>query len=182
MQAHYFIGIRMPEQVRPIAEDFQESKDLRKHYKSIPHPEDLHVTLFFIGALDGEKVAALSDSLHSAAQRHAPFVARLDRFDFFGSAAGPRVVYLGFSPSKPLADLQKDVTDAVARSIGAPRKDNRFTPHVTIAKKRKTDEHPGFHPEQLDPSDIAVSSFELFTIHPSRNPKYETVETFKLGG
>ncbi|MFC0230325.1 RNA 2',3'-cyclic phosphodiesterase [Bhargavaea ullalensis] len=171
----------MPKQVHPVAGQFQQSENLRERYKAIPHPDDLHVTLFFIGSMDEQKLEDLEESLQEAALSHRPFEIRLDRFDFFGPKTGPRVVYLGLEESRPLQLLQQDVTRAVGRSLGLPPEGKQFTPHVTIAKKRKTDERLEFSPEPLGPISVSVQSFQLFTIHPALNPKYETVRSFMLG-
>lgn len=172
----------MPEKVRPFAARYQKDLKLDTRYKAIPHPEDLHVTLYFIGSCDEDKITGLSAGLRDLARSHSPFTIEMDRVDFFGSPRGPRVVYLGFAENRPLQSLQKDVSGTVHVELGLSPSRDRFTPHVTIAKKKKTEEPLSLSPEPFDPCLITVDSFQLFEIHPARSPKYVALETFKLGG
>ena len=57
--------------------------------------------------------------------------------------------------------------------------DNRFTPHITIAKKRKINGEFPIQKETSTPIQFHVDRFSLFRIHPSKSPKYEAIETFQ---
>ena len=81
--------------------------------------------------------------------------------------------------SNALSNLQGEIDETVATQLGRPISD-RFTPHVTIAKKRKTTDQLDIQKEQWQPIEIPIASFALFTIHPDQSPKYEAVETFTL--
>ncbi|MCG7344589.1 RNA 2',3'-cyclic phosphodiesterase [Sporosarcina sp. ACRSL] len=176
---HYFIGIKAPDSVEGLVMQYREKYGLSNAYKVIPHMEDLHITLLFIGALSEQKVEPLQETLSSLAEKHREFLLNVDGLSFFGSPKGPRVVYLSVQPSKELDALQKAVA-AIGVNQLKMEPDHRFTPHITIAKKRKIDGELHIQKETSTPIQFHVDRFSLFRIHPSKTPKYEAVESFSL--
>ena len=94
----------------------------------------LHLTLAFIGEVDGPAVerveAALAeveaDSIHI----------ELHGLDCFPGRGAPRVLWTGAAPKAELAAL----ADAVARALrraGVALKRRRFTPHVSLVRFRR---------------------------------------------
>lgn len=179
MHHHYFIGINAPASIEEIVKLYREKYGLSDIYKVIPHLDDLHITLLFIGALPEQKVEPLQESLAALADKYSDFPLTVDGLSFFGSPKGPRVVYLSVKQSRELDALQQDVAAIGADQLGI-EPDNRFTPHITIAKKRKVNEVSPIKKETCTPLPFQVSGFSLFRIHPSRTPKYEVVQTFPL--
>lgn len=177
MHHHYFIGIKAPTSIEETVKLYREKYGLSNIYKVIPHVDDLHITLLFIGALPVQKVEALQESLAALADKHSDFPLTVDGLSFFGSPKGPRVVYLSVQPSKELDALQQAVAAIGADQLGI-EPDNRFTPHITIAKKRKVNGESPIQKETCTPLPFHVNGFSLFRIHPSRTPKYEAVQTF----
>lgn len=180
LQQHYFLGIRIPPDIQPLAEKYLDRHRLADRYKVISHPEDLHITLFYLGACDDQMLAELSSRLRSIAGQHPAFSVQIDGFNFFGPSSGPRVTYLSVTKNLFLERLQKDISVAVTAVTGLPSKD-RFVPHMTLAKKRKTDERLSLSPDSFDPHPIHVDQFHLFKIRPQHTPKYESAEDFQLG-
>lgn len=179
MQHHYFIGIKAPASSEGLVKQYKEKYGLSKAYKVIPHLDDLHITLLFIGALSEQKVAPLRETLSTLAENHSNFLLTVDGLSFFGSPRGPRVVYLSVQQSTELDALQNSVASIGAEQLGI-EPDNRFTPHITIAKKRKINGDFPIQKETCTPLPFHVDGFSLFRIHPSTTPKYEAVQTFSL--
>lgn len=179
MSAHYFIGIKSTVNFDNLINTYKAKYQLTERYKVISHPDDLHVTLHFIGAMSEQSLPALSNSLQMIAEKTPAFNMDVDGLSYFGSSSGPRVVYLSIKESDTLSTLQKQITKTVAAQFNQPISD-RFTPHITIAKKNKTTEKLFIQKEKWKPIVVPVSSFALFTIHPEKSPKYEAIEIFKL--
>ncbi|QUW21457.1 RNA 2',3'-cyclic phosphodiesterase [Sporosarcina sp. Marseille-Q4063] len=179
MSAHYFIGIKSPTTLEHIMDSYKAKYQLTEVYKVIPHPEDLHVTLLFIGAMSEQSLPSLIESLRMIADKTPVFNMQIDGLSFFGSPSGPRVVYLSIEENKALSALQKEIDETIAAQFNRPVSD-RFTPHITIAKKRKTTKKLFIQKEKWEPIEVPVSSFALFTIHPHKSPKYEAVENFLM--
>lgn len=176
---HYFIGISVGPAASDIAERFRMKYELKEKYKVIPHAQDFHITLRYIGSLQEEKLPSLIASLRKTAQLSDCFDIAITGLSFFGSPAGPRVVYLAIEPSDALSALRQRTARRTEKILGMER-DNRFVPHITIAKKRKTFENMQLMKEVIEPVFIQVNGFSLFKIHPHQSPSYETVHYFPL--
>jgi len=95
-------------------------------------PEQLHITLRFIGEVDGREAAMLDDAL---AGIEAPaFDLQLHSVGQFGNKQ-PHALWAGIRRSEALEHLQRKVDNAIRR-VGQPQDAYKFTPHVTVARLR----------------------------------------------
>lgn len=179
MQQHYFIGINIPPTFKDPIEMFKRKYQLETAYKVLPHAEDLHVTLLYLGAVSDELLPSLKADLSEIATRHSTFPMHVDGLSYFGASTGPRVVYLSVEESVALSTLQREIEHNFAQQLKRPISE-RFIPHVTIAKKRKTADDLVIQKEKFQPIEVPVQSFELFAVHPVSSPKYEVVGRFEL--
>lgn len=179
MQQHYFIGINIPPTFKDPVEMFTMKYQLKAAYKTIPHLEDLHVTLLYLGAVSDNLLPLLKAELSEIATRHQAFPMHVDGLSYFGSSSGPRVVYLSVVESKVLSSLQKEIEHTIAKRLERPILE-RFIPHVTIAKKRQIARDVVIQKEKVHPIEVQVQSFSLFAVHPNQSPKYKALGTFPL--
>jgi 2'-5' RNA ligase len=94
--------------------------------------EQLHLTLRFIGEVDGRDAAMLDDAL---AGIEAPaFDLQLHGVGQFGNKQ-PHALWAGVRKSEALEHLQRKVDNAIRR-VGQPQDAHKFTPHVTLARLR----------------------------------------------
>jgi 2'-5' RNA ligase len=94
--------------------------------------EQLHLTLRFIGEVDGRDANAIDDALSAIAS--APFSLSLKGVGEFG-AKNPRALWTGVSDPAAVTHLARKVETAMQR-IGFPAEERKFTPHVTLARLR----------------------------------------------
>jgi len=91
--------------------------------------EQLHLTLRFIGEVNGRDAAMLDDAL---AGIEAPgFALQLHAVGQFGNKQ-PHALWAGVRPNEALAHLQHKVDNALRR-VGQPQDAHKFTAHVTLA-------------------------------------------------
>ena len=110
--------------------------------------EQLHLTLRFIGEVDGADADAIDDAL--AGIMAPDFTLQLHGVGQFGrkhrparSASGratqdnvqPNSLWAGVRANPALDHLQRKVDTAIRR-VGQPQDQHRFTPHVTLARLR----------------------------------------------
>lgn len=94
-------------------------------------PEQLHLTLRFIGEVDGPTFHDVAEALDEI---HLPrFELRLKGVGHFPPGGEPRVLWAGVAPSDTLSRLRGAVERAVIEAGVAPDA-RRFTPHVTLAR------------------------------------------------
>jgi len=175
-----FVAVDLPAELRPvIARLCQGLGDARW-----TRPEQLHITLRFLGDTAEDRLADLRTRLREV--RAPRFELALRGTGVFPppSARKPaRVLWLGLEPPEPVRTL-KDAVDGV---LGPdPETANRvFSPHLTLARfptrprhdlDRFLVEHAGF-----DGGRFAVSSFHLYrsTLRP-QGALHEIVESYPL--
>jgi RNA 2',3'-cyclic 3'-phosphodiesterase len=96
--------------------------------------EQMHLTLRFIGEVDGSDAATIDDALFAIS---APALSlQLKGGGEFGGKK-PRALWAGVAPNEALLHLQRKIETAMQR-IGLEAEPRKFTPHVTLARLRGT--------------------------------------------
>jgi 2'-5' RNA ligase len=125
--------------------------------------EQLHLTLSFIGEVDGRDAAAIDDALAGIA---APaFSLQLHAVGQFGEGRRARshALWAGVRPNPALEHLQRKVDTAIRR-VGTAPDAHKFTPHVTVARMRQPE--PGKVVEWLTHHALYTSpEFEVGAFH-----------------
>ena len=96
------------------------------------HPENLHVTLKFIGHIADEALPTVLGALRKIT---APSQIALEfrGIGFFPNDRRPSVVWAGIQAAPELAALASRVDQSLARE-GLPRETRSFSPHLTLAR------------------------------------------------
>lgn len=94
-------------------------------------PESLHVTLKFIGEKPREAAGQIKAALASI--RTASFAITFQGYGFFPTPRSPRVFWIGIQSGPQLSSLARFVDEATF-SMGIPREDHAFSPHLTLAR------------------------------------------------
>lgn len=95
-------------------------------------PEQLHVTLRFLGDVPGERIEPMMTRL--ATVQVEPFILPIEDVGTFPPNRPPRVLWIGVGAGHPrLFQLRQRIDDAVLAS-GLPLDVRTFHPHVTLAR------------------------------------------------
>ena len=97
-------------------------------------PEQLHLTLRFIGDADDSTFAAIRNALAGVHGVSFPLAVR--GVGHFPPGKHPRVMWVGLEPCEPLLALQQEIETAVV-AAGIPPDPRRFSPHITIARLKE---------------------------------------------
>lgn len=125
--------------------------------------EQLHLTLRFIGEVDGRDARDLEDAL---AGIDAPaFDLQLHGVGQFGNKQ-PDSLWAAVRPNDLLTHLQRKVDNAIRR-VGQPQDAHKFTPHVTLARLRhpdldKTRDWLSYHALATS-QEFSVTAFHLYS-------------------
>jgi RNA 2',3'-cyclic 3'-phosphodiesterase len=98
-------------------------------------PEQIHLTLRFIGEVDGLGFQDVGDALASV--RAVPFDLVLRGVGHFPPRGEPRMLWAGVEKSESLLLLHDRVESALVR-VGIERERRKFAPHVSLARLRAT--------------------------------------------
>jgi 2'-5' RNA ligase len=144
---------------------------LPAHHGRDAHPEDLHVTLVFLGDLDAERRACAETVADQV--RGRPLVLNLDRVGCFPRA---RVLWCG---ADHCPDPLLDLVGALNRGLRdcRIRLDHRpYTPHATLARKARP-----LHGYSLEvPITWPVDHFVLATSQEGGPPRYRVLRRWPL--
>ncbi len=98
-------------------------------------PENMHVTLRFLGELSGDVIDDVDAALSGIS---APaFSLALGGVGHFGNGARPRAIWAGVARDPALFHLHDKIESAVVRAGLAPDR-QKFTPHVTLSRPKGT--------------------------------------------
>ena len=97
--------------------------------------EQIHLTLRFIGEVDGGVVQDIREGL--AEIQSSAFAMRLVGLDFFPPRGTPHVLWAGVEPVEPVVALRNRVESILVR-LGLEPEGRKFSPHVTMARLRNT--------------------------------------------
>ena len=139
-----FVALEIPAAVQDnLAAQIKELRDFStKVADKRPRwvrPENLHVTLKFIGEVSPTKLDGIRSAL-SAMRSDAPIDLNFHGLGFFPNEQYPRVLWSGINASANLTSLAGDI-DGTLESQGIARERRAFTPHLTLARI----EPPGLH-------------------------------------
>ena len=96
-------------------------------------PENLHITLRFIGEVDGREFHDIDAGL--AGIRAPRFTVSIAGVGHFGSGSKLRSIWAGVDKQPALNHLRDKIELAVVRA-GVPPEGQKFQPHVTLARSR----------------------------------------------
>ncbi len=138
-------------------------------------PENMHVTLRFIGEVEPPVATDIDDLLSRVG---APaFEIRLAGLGTFGTRGRVRALWAGVEKTEPLVRLQAKIETACVRA-GLPSEGRKFHPHVTLARSHNiraaaavefAASHEGFG--------LPAIAIDVFTLYSSRTGRAGAVYT-----
>lgn len=181
-----FVGISFKEDLQePFSEVFRKlktsagKKDLDIKWT---RPENLHLTLNFLGEISDEQTQELCKKLSELASEIKPFTVSIKDLGGLPDDDQARVLYMGVRNKKELRTLQESI-DARLEPIGLNPVDHDYVPHITLARLRnKKNIKDLISPfARRDFGDVPVDKIQVFESFLQQNfPVYKIVEEFEL--
>jgi 2'-5' RNA ligase len=128
-----FTGLEIPPDVCRILSDLRGGLPGARWID----PENYHLTLRFIGDIDGASANEIASVLLRVNRK--PFEVTLRGLSSFGGKK-PRAVVASVEPSGPLVELQAELERLMQR-CGLDPESRKFKPHVTLARLRDASNH-----------------------------------------
>ena len=129
-----FIALDLPTNVVSMLGDVQRDlKAMRLRAKWV-RPENIHLTLKFLGDIDSDELPNICAALSDVGQGFVPFRLAVRGIGFFPGVKRPRVIWVGLGGQiQLLLDLQRKLADNLA-SIGFPKEKRPFKGHLTLGR------------------------------------------------
>src|SRR5437870_6499402 len=90
-----FIAIELTEGIREQLVALQEALGRTAPGVKWVEPENLHVTLLFLGEVDDREVPAVCRAVGDCMQQHTPFTMKMETAGCFPNMRRPRVLWVG---------------------------------------------------------------------------------------
>jgi 2'-5' RNA ligase len=127
-----FVALDLAEDVRGALRELISKLQPKSQGARWVPPENLHVTLKFIGHVDEEKLRPIQGAL-ATVHSSEPVNLHFRGMGFFPNEFKPRAVWCGIAASPNLAALAADIDQALA-PLGVAADTRPFTPHLTLAR------------------------------------------------
>jgi len=177
-----FIAIELPEEIKTILSRIQD--ELKQTHADVKwvKPENIHLTLKFLGEIEQDLVKKIQSALSEIAQKNSIFTLGLSNIGAFPKLQYPRVVWIGIKHDQRFFEIAGDLEKGLIK-IGLPAESRPFSSHITLGRVRSGLNRKALV-EKLDflnrnlssPPEFKVFSLTLFksTLTPA-GPIYETI-------
>lgn len=127
-----FVALDIPSTVRKNLAELVNSLRAVSPQTRWVRPENLHVTLKFIGEVPETKLAPIRTAL-AQARSAQPITLAFRGLGFFPDERHPRVFWAGIEASPNLKTLAADIEKAT-ETLSIAREQKPFSPHLTLAR------------------------------------------------
>jgi len=181
-----FIAIALPQEMRDYLACIQaELKKCQADVKWV-QPENIHLTLKFLGERDEKKIEKIKEILEETAREKACFSLRLCNIGAFPKIDFPRIIWAGIDAGeKETEALALELEERIAK-IGIPKEDKPFSSHITIARIKSPANREGLVQglkkiPQIQGKEFRVEKITLYksTLTP-KGPIYEVLKEANL--
>jgi 2'-5' RNA ligase len=132
-----FIAIELSDAVRRALAATQESLRPRCPDVRWIAPEQLHLTVKFLGDVADNDVTAVSEAMASAAATSKPFAMRIGEYGCFPERGAVRIVWTSAVEENGLLGGCVAAVEAQIEPLGFPREHRPFAAHITIGRVRE---------------------------------------------
>jgi len=184
-----FIAINLDEQIRKalgsLLNELRSKVDIRKGDAKWVNPENIHLTLKFLGEIKDEQVVEVCNITKDVASRHKSFELDVESVGHFGVRSA-RVLWVGTGQDcDNLVQLQEDLEKQLELA-GWPKETRKFSAHLTLCRIRNskagfelaqiTQEYTDFTLGTMPADSISVYQSQLTP----EGPIYTTLGNYEL--
>ncbi len=177
-----FIGAEISSDLDHEINSFREN--FSQHtWLSWTRPENLHVTIFFLGSVKIEMLENLISLFRVHYLTCQPAVLNSGRWDWAPTVTNSRMIWIRYPKSEAFSRLVISSRDCFSQIQATPQQRNRPIPHITVARFRPEEKRPVNLPASKINGALSITSLTLWRSEKSESGvKYIPLTTFKLGG
>jgi 2'-5' RNA ligase len=183
-----FIGIDPGKPIRDRLVALQEALARSPGEVKWVEPENLHVTLLFLGEVDMVEVPELCQTVAESLQGQAAFAMSVEKVGCFPNSRRPRILWAGVGAGLQEVVAVHDALETPLMELGCYRREERqYTPHITLGRIKNDgrtfqfalalSRHAAWSGGTAQVREIQIMSSELT----SQGPVYTVLSRAKLG-
>lgn len=136
MALRLFIAIELPETIHAnIAHAMATlQKATPRHAVRWVPPENLHLTLKFLGTTPEDQVENVGQALGKAIEGQPAFFIDIEGSGCFPDYRRPRVIWLGLKDATKQLSPLRNTVEALITPLGFPTDSRPFSPHLTLGR------------------------------------------------
>ena len=138
MSFRCFIAVELEaavrEGLRRLQQKLQGKLDVSRSALKWVRPENIHLTLKFLGDVDDEQLRPICEAVTQTASEFEPFAIEVGDCGCFPPRGSARVLWVGIRDgAEALEELQGDLEKRLA-AVGFAPEGRKFTAHLTLAR------------------------------------------------
>jgi len=155
-----FIAIELPPEVKQGIAKVQEQLRSAGATANWTRPEGIHLTLKFLGEVEGSRADEIMKALASVAGVHGKMSLAVEGAGAFPNVKDPRVLWLGVTGNiEKLGSLHGAVEDLMV-PLGFGREERKFNPHLTLARIKFPKPRDNWQRKIESLGDVKLGGFE----------------------
>jgi 2'-5' RNA ligase len=132
-----FIGVDIGKPIRDRAVALQETLAQSANEVKWVEPENLHVTLLFLGEVDDRDVPGVCRVVSDHTAKQPAFQMSVEKVGCFPNPRRPRILWIGVGQGSQELCALHDGLEAPLLDLGCYRREERkYTPHITMGRVR----------------------------------------------
>lgn len=177
-----FVAIASPlaETARPLVHELESLASNEKFRLRIASPENLHITLKFIGNVDADQIGLVDSILRNQSSKQTTLYLRCRGIGFFNNS-----LHMGIEENDALSEFATTLNETLT-FLGYPIESARFSPHITLARFRAS-ARPELTAALAEAcrnkqwGDLTVDSIQLFRSETlSEGARYTSIGSYPL--
>jgi 2'-5' RNA ligase len=182
-----FIAIELPERIKRKIEDLQAPLKKTNAFASWVKPENIHVTLKFLGEVPEDKINEVFSATGKALECAKKFTMSLKGMGAFPDFRRPRVIWIGAGNGvNELSHLANRIEEEMEK-INFPKEERKFSAHFTIGRVKSPKnieklmelvKSSDFSTGEIEVNEVVVMKSQL---HPA-GAIYTPLKKIALGG
>ncbi len=134
-----FLGIDLGKEVRGQLVSLQEDLATVAADVNWVEPENLHLTLFFLGEVEQRETLDICRAAQKAIRDMPAFVMSVEGAGCFPNVRRPRTLWVGVGKGLDEVSAVHDAIETPLLELGSYRRETRgYTPHVTLGRVKST--------------------------------------------
>lgn len=157
-----FVAVPVPRNLKQDIVKFIESNSSVANVRWVPE-ENWHITLFFIGFINENKLNFIKQKLNQELESKKSFNVYFEKFSLEGKPSRSSMIWYRFRSSGMFSEISDEIGIALRNELEQVQEFKRSIPHITLARLRKSvkrkEVNLNFTPETKE---IAVTQCQLW--------------------
>jgi 2'-5' RNA ligase len=129
-----FTAIKLSDEAKEHIQKVQAQIKKQFSCKRWQKIDNMHLTLHFLGEVEGDQIHTLQERIHSVTNTLSPFTLCLDGYGAFPNESRPRVIWIGIGGEYMLLKELQASLAPLLKDFGYEEVDQVYSPHITIGR------------------------------------------------